>query len=82
MSTYNPLGREYSLAEIDASIRVGIARYDKIFDPYTKVREVLSGQIIWATGDYLPNHARKMAEDWALVADAIDREFNRSKEGA
>ena len=80
MSDHNPLGREYSLAEIAASIRLGIARYDKIFDPFPNVRKVLSGPIIWATGDYLPDHARKMADDWALVADAVDREFSKPKE--
>lgn len=77
---HNPLGREYSAAEKAASVRVGVARYEKVFVTYPQTKKVLSGPIIWATGNYLPNHARKMAEDWALVADALDREFNKHKE--
>ena len=80
MDKHNPLGREYSATEKAASVRVGEARYEKVFAPYPQTKTVLSGPIIWATGSYLPDHARKMADDWALVADALDREFNKSKE--
>lgn len=80
MDEHNPLGREYSAAEKAASVRLGIARYEKVFATYPQTTKVLSGAIIWATGNYLPDHARKMADDWALVADALDREFNKPKE--
>ena len=75
---FNPLGREYSKAEIAAGIRVGIARRGKTFAPYPDVIKVIGGPMIYATGTYYPEHARKMASDWQLVADAMEREWPRS----
>lgn len=80
MDEHNPLGREYSADEETASVRVGVARYEKAYVAHSQTTRVLSGPVIWATGNYLPDHARKMANDWALVADALDREFNKPKE--
>lgn len=73
----NPLGREYTKAEIAAGVRVGLARREKQFSPYPHVEVVTTGQLIYATGPYWPDHARKMANDWALVADAMEREWSR-----
>lgn len=78
MSDYigNPLGREYTKAEIAAGARVGMARKEKKFNPWPQVEIVTTGQMMYATGSYWPNHARKMANDWTLVADAMEREWN------
>lgn len=77
---HNPLGREYSKAEIAAGIRVGAAYQEKRFAPYPKVETVTSGPMIYATGPYHPEYARKMAEAWKLVADAMEREWAKEEE--
>ena len=76
---FNPLRREYSEAEIAAGIRVGEARREKKFAPYPEVITVVSGPMIWATHDIAVQDARKMANDWKLVADAMEREWARPK---
>lgn len=58
----NPLGREYSRAEMAAARRVGI-----------------EAPMFYATGDYHPNKARQLAKDWALIADAMEREWARPR---
>ena len=78
----NPLGREYSKTEIAAGIRVGVARREKKFDSYPEIRTVISGTMIYATGDYRVRKARQMANDWKIVADAMEREFYPPKEEA
>lgn len=75
MSEDNPLGREYTKAEWAAAKRLGIARDTKLWDGGTR----RDGGLIWATGPYLPDKARKNARDWALVSAAIDREWNKEK---
>lgn len=62
MSDDNPMGREYTPAEWAAANRVGVSGH-------------LGGPMIWATGPYHPEHARRMANDWKLVADAMEREW-------
>ena len=58
----NPLGRWYSRTELAAAKRAGISGPD-------------GGPMTWATGPYWPEHARKMARDWQIVADAMEREW-------
>lgn len=74
---FNPLRREYSKAEVAAGIRVGIARREKKFAPYPEVVTVIGGPMIYATGAVNVQDARQMADDWALVADALEREFRK-----
>ena len=61
----NPFGREYTKAEWAASKRVGV----------THRKQHETGPLIYAAGPYYPEHARQMANDWKLVADAMDREW-------
>ena len=75
----NPLGREYTEKEVAAGIRVGVARREKKFSSYPETEVVTSGQMIYATGDYWPKHARKMAKDWATVAEAMEREWHNKE---
>ncbi len=79
MSAYigNPLGREYAKAEIAAGVRVGVARREKKFNPYPHTEMVTVGQMVYATGPYWPDYARQMANDWKLVADAMEREWSK-----
>lgn len=69
----NPMGREYTREEIAAAKRVGIARMGP--SEVDGRGKVLGGRMIWASGPYWPDHARKMAADWALVSAALDREW-------
>ena len=53
---------------------------DKDFKPYTANEILLAaiqigGPMIWATGPYHPEQARRKANDWKLVADAMEREW-------
>lgn len=75
---FNPMGREYSRAEIAAGARVGVARWDRVFDPFPTVRTVPSGQMIGG-GLYSPETVRRMADDWTLVADAMEREVTKGE---
>ena len=74
---FNPFRREYSKAEIAAGIRLGLARREKKFAPYPDVIKVVAGPMIYATGAVQVQDARQMADDWALVADAMEREFRK-----
>lgn len=69
----NPMGREYTPEEVAAAVRQGIAGPG--FD---------GGPLIWATGPHWPTearhrheHALRDARDWALLADAMDREWQK-----
>lgn len=70
MSEHNPLGREYTKAEWAAARRVGVAE-----KAHTSKNP--GGPLIYATGNWYPDHARKMADDWAIVADAMEREWKK-----
>lgn len=66
----NPLGRKYNDAEVAAARRLGI----------NGPRGSL-GPLVYATGPYWPDRARAMARDWAIVANALDREWKRDPGG-
>ena len=63
----NPMGRAYTRAEVAAAKRCDLEGVD-------------GGPLIWACGPYWPTHARKAAEDWKLVADAMEREWGGEHE--
>lgn len=69
MDDDNPMGREYNSQEVGAALRLGLAE--------RKPGQALRGPLIWATGPYYPHHARRMARDWLIVADAIEREWSK-----
>lgn len=77
-SEWNPYGREYSRPEIAAGKRVGLVRSEKTFDPYPEIKRTLRGPMIFAGGPHFPEHARQMARDWAIVADALEREWKKT----
>ena len=64
---WNPYGREYTPAEVAAAKRLGLAEQRK--------GEVLRGPLIFAGGPWHPDQARRMAKDWTLVSQAMDREW-------
>ena len=66
-SDWNPYGREYTPAEVAAAKRLGLAERRK--------GELLRGPLIFAGGPLYPDEARKKARDWALVSEAMDREW-------
>jgi hypothetical protein len=68
----NPLGREYTDAEIAASKRLGISERGLQASP---------GPLFYATGPYLPGKWRKVAADAALVSAALDREWPKTMPG-
>ncbi|QEU11624.1 hypothetical protein [Dermabacter vaginalis] len=64
----NPLGRSYTQEEIAALKRVGmLGTHGRIF----------RDAALYVTGSYWPRYARKKARDWAIVADALEREITR-----
>ena len=63
-----PSPRCYTRAEMAAAVRIGLARWD---------HGNAGGPIFWATGPYHPSEARRNASDWALVSEAMDREWGR-----
>ncbi|GAA1337209.1 hypothetical protein [Arthrobacter roseus] len=70
--------RKYNSAEWAAAKRVGLNTkqpndYQSIIAGGPKY--LPGGPMIYATGNYHPAHARKMAEDWSIVADAMKREW-------
>lgn len=65
----NVFGREYTPAEFAAARRLGIVGPGLLAE---------SGPLIYAGGPYLPNDLRQKANDYALLADAVDREWARS----
>lgn len=60
--------RRYTRGEMAASVRVGVAYWD---------HGRAGGPIFWAGGPYHPEQAAQMAADWALVAEAMKREWDR-----
>lgn len=64
----NPLGRAYTPLEVAALKRLGLfeIRWD---GP--------NGVAVSATGNYWPRYARKQANDWAVAARALEREFQK-----
>lgn len=75
MSDQNPMNREYTKAEWAAAKRTGL---------YGIVEPKGSGPLVYATGPYYPDHARKqaakarkLAADWDLLGDAMDREWKK-----
>lgn len=66
----NPMGREYTPSEWAAARRVGVAEKQHS-------SKNTGGPLIYACGPYYPEHARKMAEDWKTLADALDREWKK-----
>lgn len=66
-SDWNPFGREYSRAEVAAAKRLGLAELRK--------SEMLRGPLIYASGPWHPDEARRKARDWTLVSEAMDREW-------
>lgn len=66
----NPLGRKYNDVEVAAARRLGI-----------KGTRSSLGALAYAAGPYWPKHARDMARDWAIVANALDREWTRDRDG-
>lgn len=73
----NPFGREYSDAEVAAAKRLGMAEHRKDFGE--KIPR-LRGTVIYASGPYWPDHARRLARDWGLVSAAMDREWQKQIE--
>ena len=69
----NPMGREYTKAEIAAARRLGLVETKKLRGGGT----CLTGPLIWATGDYYPSRARCIAQDWMIVSKAMDREWEK-----
>lgn len=74
----NPCGREYTPAEIAAAKRRGL------LDKRDIRAKVLRGPLIYAMGPWYPTDARrqaraarKAAADWDLLADAMDREWQK-----
>lgn len=63
----NPLGRSFTVREVLAAERVGLAE--------VKNGVLTGGPLLSAIGDFLPEHARKMATSWGIVADAVEREW-------
>lgn len=59
--------RTYSPKEWAAARRVGIANDGTSKNP--------RGPLVYAGGPYYPDMARKMADDWSLIADALEREW-------
>lgn len=80
MSHPNPFGRSYTPEEWAAAKRVG---YPVTQRTPTKVwwnggpKTMPGGPLIYANGPYEPERARQMADDWKVVADAIDREWQK-----
>lgn len=81
---HNPMGREYSKEEIAAAKRIGIGFTATLLAGFREPKKVLSGPIIWATGPWYPEEARKQAAkarkaaaDWDLIGDAMDREWKK-----
>lgn len=72
---HGPMNRGYSTAEIAAARRVDVAYTDKRMVEGFRVVSQLGGPLVYATGPHWPGHARKMANDWTLVADAMEREW-------
>lgn len=66
-SDWNPFGREYTPAEVAAAKRLGLAERRK--------GESLRGPLIYASGPWHPDEARRKARDWTLVSEAMDREW-------
>lgn len=69
----NPMGRKYTPLEWAAASRQGVAK-----------RTSNDGILIFATGPYWPAEARQRhkralreARDWELLADAMDREWQK-----
>lgn len=73
-SSVGPAGvrspRRFTAAEIAAAHRRGLADGGQGED-------TLSGPLFWATGDYVPFAVRQAANDYALLATAIEREWQR-----
>lgn len=59
-------GRRFTKAEVAAAKRQGY-----IHGP----DDALAGPLFWASGDYYPNEIRRAAEDFALLAAAVEREW-------
>lgn len=66
----NPPRRPYNDAEVQAATRLGlVASHDDL------------GALTYLAGRYRADHARAMARDWAIVANALDRELSRDPDG-
>lgn len=66
----NPPRRPYNDAEVQAATRLGLAAsHDDL------------GAITYLAGRYRTDHARAMARDWAIVANALERELKRDRDG-
>lgn len=82
----NPMGREYSPQEWAAARRRGLTVTRNNPDMKDRLnggpKQIPGGPLIWATGNWHPDNARKQAAlarkaaaDWDLVAAAMDREW-------
>lgn len=61
-----PRRRPYNDAEVQAATRLGlVASHDDL------------GALTYLAGRYRTAHARAMARDWSIVANALDREHGR-----
>lgn len=79
MSAHGPMRREYSKAEVAAARRLRLAHTDT--EGWPQPVKVLGGPLVWATGPYWPEKARQNANDWTLVADAMEREWTKEIPG-
>lgn len=63
----NMPSRSYTSEEVAVLEQLGLIETD-IYGP--------GGIALLETGDYWPRYARKKARDWAIAADALEREMN------
>jgi len=70
--------RRFTLTELRAAQRLGLAERSSQFDPYPEVVEGWRGPMFWAGGSSVPDEVRQTAKDAALVLAAIEREWEVS----